>query len=77
MQRPSKTLVTCNNRRLQPLALRDPDQLRPVYDCMLTSALNMIEVEVIAGLPRGALRTGSESDIENEKVTIFAYLQQA
>lgn len=77
MQRPSKTLVTCNNRRLQPLAVRDPEQLKPVYDCMLTSNLNMIEVEVVAGLPRGAPKTGSDSDIETEKFTIFAYLQQS
>ena len=77
MQRPSKTLVTCNNRRQQPLAQRDLDQIRPIYEHVLSPGVNTIEVEVIAGLPRGAPKTGSGSDIEIEKITIFVHLQSS
>ena len=75
MQRPSKTFVTCNNRRQQALPQRDLDQIRPLYEHMLSPGVNTIEVEVIAGLPRGAPKSGTGSDIEIEKTMLFVHLQ--
>ena len=77
MQRPSKTLVTCNNRRLQGIVQQDQDQVRPVYEYTLMPGVNTLEIEVVAGLPRGAPKTGLGSDIEIEKTTVFAHLQTA
>ena len=75
MQRPSKTFVTCNNRRQQALPQRELDQIRPLYEHTLSPGVNTIEVEVIAGLPRGAPKSGSGSDIEIEKITLFVHSQ--
>ncbi|KAL9126219.1 MAG: hypothetical protein Q9217_004699 [Psora testacea] len=75
MQRPSKTFVTCNNRRQQALPQRELDQIRPLYEHVLSPGVNTIEVEVIAGLPRGAPKSGLGSDIEIEKITLFIHLQ--
>ena len=49
--------------------------MRPVYEHILSQGVNTIEVEVIAGLPRGAPKTGSGSDIEIEKITLFIHVQ--
>ncbi|KAL9101567.1 MAG: hypothetical protein Q9163_003196 [Psora crenata] len=75
MQRPSKTFVTCNNRRQQALPQRELDQIRPLYEYVLSPGVNTIDVEVIAGLPRGAPKTDAGSDVEIEKITTFLYLQ--
>ena len=75
-QRPSKTFVTCNNRRLQALPQADPDQRQPVYEHKLMPGTNTIEVEVIAGMPRGTPKAGTGPDIELEKFTVFAHYQQ-
>ena len=76
LQRPSKTFVTCNAHRLSATAQLELDQMKPVYDCNLLPGVNTIEVEVIAGLPRGfAKSAGSGSDIEIEKTTVFAHVQ--
>lgn len=37
---------------------------------------NTIEVEVIAGLPRGAPKTGSGPEIELEKYIVFVHYMQ-
>ena len=76
MQRPSKTFVTCNNRRQQALPQRELDQVRPLYEHLLSPGINTVEVEVIAGLPRGAPKSCSGSDVEIEKVTLFVHLQR-
>lgn len=36
--------------------------------------VNRIEVEMIAGSPRGAPKTGPGQDIELEKITVFVNL---
>lgn len=77
MQRPSKTIVTCNNRRQQALPQRELDQMRPLYDHVLSAGMNTIEVEVIAGQSRGASKAGSGPDIEIEKFTVFVHYQRA
>ncbi len=68
--------MTCNNRRVQALAQQELDQRRPVFEHKLIPGTNTIELEVIAGLPRGAPKTGSGSEIEIEKFTVFAHYQQ-
>lgn len=39
--------------------------------------VNRIEVEMIAGPPRGAPKTGPGQDIELEKITVFVNLLRA
>ena len=76
LHRPSKTFVTCNNRRVQALAQPELDQRRPIFEHKLIPGTNTIEVEVIAGMPRGAPKTGSGPEIELEKFIVFAHYQQ-
>lgn len=76
MQRPSKTFVTCNGRRINTLPQPEIDQRRPVYEHKLVPGTNTIELEVIAGLPRGAPKAGSSQELELEKFTVFAFYQQ-
>ena len=75
LQRPSRTFVTCNNRRVQALAQPELDQRRPIYEHKLIPGTNTVEVEVIAGTPRGAPKTGSGPEVEIEKFTVFAHYQ--
>ena len=76
LHRPSRTFVTCNNRRIQALAQPELDQRRPIFEHKLSPGTNTIEVEVIAGASRGAPKTGSGPEIEIEKVIVFAHYQQ-
>lgn len=39
--------------------------------------MNRIEIETVAGMPRGAPKIGAGSDLEVEKITIFAYMVKA
>ena len=53
----------------------DTDQRRPIYEArVLPGIVNRIEVEVVAGPPRGAPKVGSGQEIEIEKTTIFAHV---
>ncbi|KAF6233473.1 hypothetical protein HO173_008405 [Letharia columbiana] len=77
MHRPSKTIVSCGNNRLEPTRQAgEPDPRRPVYETRLVPGVNSIEVEIIAGPPRGAPKVGSGQDIEFEKITVFVHLQK-
>jgi len=80
MHRPSKTVVSCStlsNPRLQPLPQRgEPDMRRPVYETRVLPGVSAIDVEVIAGPPRGAPKVGSGQEIDFEKFTIFVHLQK-
>jgi len=80
MHRPSKTVVSCStlsNPRLQPLPQRgDPDIRRPVYETRVLPGVSAIDVEVIAGPPRGAPKVGSGQEIEFEKITLLVHLQK-
>lgn len=77
MHRPSKTIVSCGNNRLEPTRQTgEPDPRRPVYETRLVPGVNSIEVEIIAGPPRGAPKVGSGQDIEFEKITVFVHLQK-
>ena len=76
LHRPSRSFVTCNNRRIQALAQPELDQRRPIFEHKLVPGTNTIEVEVIAGMPRGAPKTGTGPEIEIEKFIVFAHYQQ-
>lgn len=72
-QRPSKTIVTCSGRRIASLPQNEIDHTHPVYECKLTPGTNTIEVEVVAGPPRGAPKVGTGQEVEMEKFTVYAY----
>ena len=77
MHRPSKTIVSCGNSRLEPIRQTGEfDPRRPVYETRLVPGVNSLEVEIIAGPPRGAPKVGSGQDIEFEKISVFVHLQK-
>lgn len=73
MHRPNKLIATLGNQRLNtvPRRAEEYDQRRPLYEARLSEGVNRIEIEMIAGPPRGASKTGSGQDIELEKITVF------
>lgn len=78
MHRPSKTIVSCGNNRLEAVRQSgEPDARRPIYETRIVPGVNAIEVEVIAGPPRGAPKVGSGLDIEFEKFTVFVHLKKS
>ena len=80
MHRPSKTIVSCGNNRLQPLPqtqIDESDARRPIYETRMIPGVNTVDVEVIAGPPRGAAKVGTgQQEIEFEKITVFVHLQK-
>ena len=80
MHRPSKTIVTCSsltNPRLNPVPQKgEPDPRRPVYETRMLPGVNVIEVEVVAGPPRGAPKVGSGQEIDFEKFSVYVHLQK-
>ena len=75
--RQSKIFVTVNNsQRLHPRPMKaeDMDSRRPLYDARVIPGVNRIDVEMIAGPPRGTPKVGTGQDIELEKITIFLNL---
>lgn len=77
MHRPNKTIVSCGNSRLETIRQTgEPDPRRLVYETRLIPGVNPIEIEIIAGPPRGAPKVGSGQDIEFEKFSIFVHLQK-
>lgn len=76
MHRPYKTFVTVNNNRIASTPQR-PDESeprKPLYECRVAPGMNRIEVEMVAGLPRGVAKVGAGPDLEIEKITIFAHM---
>ena len=78
IQRPSKLFVTAGHQRLNPIPQRpeESDPRRPLYEARVIPGVNRIEVEIVAGAPRGTPKIGSGNDIELEKVTVFANVQR-
>ncbi|MCJ1310899.1 hypothetical protein MMC25_004567 [Agyrium rufum] len=76
LQRQSKIFVTIGNSRINPSPVRpeDADQRRPLYDTRLMPGVNRLELEMIAGPPRGAPKIGSGQDVDFEKITLFINL---
>ena len=77
--RQSKLFVTANLQRLNPIPQRpdEADPRRPLYETKVFTGVNRIEVEMIAGPPRGAPKIGAGQDIELEKITVFANVMRA
>ncbi|MCJ1387426.1 hypothetical protein MMC18_000269 [Xylographa bjoerkii] len=77
-QRQSKIFVIVNNNtRLNPTPpskMADMDPRRPLYDVRVVPGVNRIDVEMIAGPPRGAPKVGMGQEIELEKITVFINL---
>ncbi|MCJ1405326.1 hypothetical protein MMC11_008553 [Xylographa trunciseda] len=76
--RQSKIFVIVNNNtRLNPTPpskLADVDPRCPLYDVRVVPGVNRIDVEMIAGPPRGAPKVGMGQEIELEKITVFINL---
>ena len=65
--------MTLGTTRLNPSPAKADglDPRFPVYDTRVMPGLNRIEVEMIAGPPRGAPKVGPGQEIELEKITVF------
>ena len=76
--RQSKIFVIVNNNtRLNPTLsskVGDMDPRRPLYDVRVVPGVNRIDVEMIAGPPRGAPKVNLGQEIELEKITVFINL---
>lgn len=77
--RQSKLFVTANLQRLNPIPQRpeEADPRRPLYETKVSPGVNRIEVEMIAGPPRGALKLGAGQEVELEKITVFVNVLKA
>ncbi|KAL8947698.1 MAG: hypothetical protein Q9222_006052 [Ikaeria aurantiellina] len=76
MHRPYKVFVTVNNTRViaNPQRPEDSDPRKPLYELRVLPGMNRIEVEMVAGMPRGVPKVGSGPELEVENMTIFAHL---
>jgi chromatin structure-remodeling complex subunit RSC4 len=79
VSRASKIFVTAGMQRLNPMPQpqSQADSRRPLFEMKLSPGVNRIEVEIIAGPMRGAPKVGQGHDVDQEKVTIFAFLQKS
>lgn len=75
-QRPSKVFVTAGMQRLNQVPQRpeETDLRKPLYETRILPGVNRIEIEIVAGLSRGAPKTGTGPDLEIEKIILFANL---
>ncbi|KAL9001836.1 MAG: hypothetical protein Q9188_005210 [Gyalolechia gomerana] len=79
MHRPYKIFVTVNGNRIVPTPQRpeESDARNSLYEHRVVPGMNRIEVEMVAGTPRGAPKIGTGPDLEVEKITIFAHLMRS
>ena len=64
-------------QRLNPIPERpeETNSRKPLYEARVTTGnISRIEVEVVAGNPRGTPKVGSGPEIEIEKITLFVNL---
>lgn len=71
--RPNKLCVTVGMQRLEALPQRaeEHDASRPLYEVRLLEGVNRVEVEMVAGPPRGGARNGAGQGIEREIFSAF------
>lgn len=71
--RPSKLCVTAGMQRLEatPQRAEEHDATKPMYEVRLMEGVNRVEIEMIAGPPRGGPRNGSGQGIDKEKFSAF------
>lgn len=79
MHRPYKIFVTVNGNRIVPTPQRPEasDARTSLYENRVVPGMNRIEVEMVAGTPRGAPKIGTGPELEVEKITIFAHLMRS
>ena len=67
-----------NNQRINPSPQlpEKADPMSPIYEVRLFPGVMRIEVELAAGLPRGAPKVGNGPDLETEKITCFVHLSK-
>ncbi|KAL8922178.1 MAG: hypothetical protein Q9172_003680 [Xanthocarpia lactea] len=76
VHRPYKAFVMVNNARVAATPQR-PDESearKPLYEFRVQPGMNRIDVEMVAGIPRGAPKVGTGPELEIEKITIFAHM---
>lgn len=78
LHRPYKTFVTVNGNRIMPNPQmpEQSDARKSLYEHRVVPGMNRIEVEIVAGTPRGAPKIGTGPELEVEKITIFAHLMR-
>ncbi|KAL8932404.1 MAG: hypothetical protein Q9216_006853 [Gyalolechia sp. 2 TL-2023] len=78
LHRPYKIFVTVNANRIMstPHRPEESDARKSLYEHRVVPGMNRIEVELVAGTPRGAPKMGTGPDLEVEKITIFAHLMR-
>ena len=67
-------------QRLNPIPERpeETNVSKPLYEARVTTgSINRIEIEIVAGTPRGAPKLGNGPEIEMEKITLFVNLTKA
>lgn len=71
--RPSKLCVTAGMQRLEaaPQRAEEYDAAKPIYEVRLMEGVNRVEIEMVAGPPRGAPKNGSGQGIDKEKFSAF------
>jgi len=73
--RQSKLVATLNYAQLKPKP-DDADPKRPIFDTRILPGLNTINIEMIAGPPRGAPKSTPGQDLELERITLFVNLMK-
>ncbi|KAI4242310.1 MAG: hypothetical protein LQ352_007260 [Teloschistes flavicans] len=76
LHRPYRVFVTVNNSRIvaNPQPAGESDPRKPLYEHRVVPGMNRIEVEIVAGVPRGVPKVGVGPELEVEKVTVYAHL---
>ncbi|KAL8688319.1 MAG: hypothetical protein Q9218_005743 [Villophora microphyllina] len=79
LHRPYKVFVTVNNSRIvaNPQPAGEADPRKPLYEHRVVPGMNRIEVEIVAGQPRGVPKIGTGPELDVEKVTVYAHLLKA
>jgi chromatin structure-remodeling complex subunit RSC4 len=73
--RQSKLVVTVNENPIKPKNEEDPKS--PIFDTRILPGINTINIEMIAGPPRGAPKYSNPGqDLELEKITVFVNLMR-
>lgn len=77
LDRQHKLFVTSGTQRLHGMPTipgQVVDARQPLFEARLLPGVNRIEVELIAALPKGAVKAANGQDAELEKITVFANL---
>lgn len=79
LERQHKLFVTSGTQRLHAMPTilgQSVDPRHPLFEARLLPGVNRIEIELIAALPKGALKGVHGQEVEMEKITVFANLMK-